>query len=114
MKNPLAALTNKTDDTAVTLSLDEFREFMITVNRACRGIGCGYVRRDCRVDAMTKWLSAWAGSNRARLLALPRLRKEFNKQLPDYFRDFSEQDRTIENEGAFLRVHALIVKTLAA
>lgn len=94
------------------LTIDEFRAFMTHVNQKCRGIGCGYVRRDCRARTMNDWLRTWAGSDKAKILVLPRLRRTFNDELPDYFRDYSVHDRTIENEKAFRDVHERIVAAL--
>jgi len=101
---------SKKDD---VLSLAEFRSFMEFVNGQCRGIGCGYARRSCRADAMATWLERWAGNDRSRTRLLPRIRRGFTDYLPEYFRDYSRHDRTIENESAFVSLHERILASLS-
>ena len=98
---------------APLLSLNDFRDLMNHVNAECRGIGCGYIRRSCRTDKVAAWLRTWASGNKQRLALLPRLRRELTQQLPDYFRDFSENDNTIENEDEFRKVHDRIAAALS-
>ena len=95
------------------MSLADFRALMSHVNAECRGIGCGYSRRRCRTDEISSWLRTWAQRERSRLMLLPRMRRAFDEHLPDYFRDYSDSDRGIENEDAFRKVHQTIVAELA-
>lgn len=96
------------ENTSTFLSLDEFRKLMNHVNTECRGIGCGYVRRDCRIRHLGEWIRQWAGSDKKRAALLPKIRAEFKQKLPAYFRDYSDKDLVIENEDAFREVHAAI------
>lgn len=97
------------------LSLEEFRNFMLFVNNACKGIGCGFRRRTCRGVAVNDWLATWSAESDARKHMLPTLRKELLARLPEYFRENSQyDDERIESEQAFLRLHAQVTTALAA
>lgn len=95
------------------LSLDDFRSFMEYVNGRCKGIGCGYVRRDCRGNAMSEWLKKWSTGNAERARLVPTIRRVLTLQLPSYFRDYSRHDERIENEKAFVALHVRVVRSLS-
>jgi len=98
---------------SVILSLDEFRRLMEYVNNECRGIGCGYSRRDCRFRSVAGWLREWAGTNAYRMKKTPILLGRCREHMADYFRDYSRYDRGIENEQAFRILYEKVVVGIA-
>lgn len=106
-----AVATPNTEEHAV-LSFADFHAFMGFVNSECRGIGCGYARRDCRRGAMERWCWAWAEGNPARSDLLLSLYEAMKSRVPSYFRDYSARDERIENEQAFRRLYKQVVDGL--
>lgn len=92
-------------EASTTLSYDDFRSFINFVNRECRGIGCGYRRRSCRAEAVTKWLEDWMEEHPDLISVVGALREELDELLRRYFRHFSEYDEEIEDEGAFKKLY---------
>ncbi len=90
-------------------SLDDFRSLMQNVNNACRGIGCGYARLDCRKKNFRQQVATWVGNNPERLRAKFQLVEQLKEYLPRYFRYNSDRDEGIEDEREFRMAYCRIV-----
>lgn len=113
----LRANTLQSDTPAIKtelLSFSDFRKFMMEVNAKCSRHGCGYARRDCRSEAIAGWLKEWARDRPDRRRKLPDIRDTLNDLLPDYFRQYSDSDRDIEDEDAFRDLYRSVVAAVTA
>lgn len=85
-----------------------FADFVIivaAVENSCKGIGCGFARRDCRSRILDQQLAAWTrdhrnGTSQRDLMVLT---DEIEQVLPDYFRELYRHRRTPETLEEFRR-----------
>lgn len=104
------ALASK--DSACIMSPADFRTLVEHIAQKCRGIGCGYSRRDCRIASSKVWVDSWVSGNPTRQAARAKIRRALADNLPDYFERYSPRDIGIESErglnAAYNRVAAAI------
>lgn len=95
-------------------SFADFATIVAAVEKGCRGIGCGYARRDCREDTLIEQLRDWATASRngtgdTDVAVLLGAMKEV---MPGYFRNLHkhrQNDRELEafRRRAFARLPKL-------
>lgn len=84
------------------LSDAQFTTILDAVENRCRGIGCGFARRDCREVALERKIDEMVrggefGSDFNRHAVIYAL----NEVLPDYFRTRHQHKRTEDRLAAF-------------
>ncbi len=97
----------------------EIVTLLSAVHNASHGIGCGYERRRMRRSKVQEWLRVWGAKSPIHTAYVRTLSGILEQHLPDYFREYSDEDddrsyaaRGVEDHSAAMKFAKRVVRSL--